>query len=99
MNTMHLNPHETGKVVGSLVVTWHVIWLILIWVGWAQPLMDFVLWAHMIHVQVTVGVLEPLPVITLVVLTALSGYALGFLFAVIWDTAYDSPLFPSKYEN
>jgi len=83
---MHvLDPNKTGLVVGAFLGGWHVLWAILVAAGLGQPLMDFVFWAHMIHLTWTVGPFEARAATTLIVLTSVVGYTIGYLFAWIWN--------------
>jgi len=84
----HLNQHKTGLVVGVLIGAWHLAWSALVWTGWGQPLIDFILWAHMIHLQYVVGPFDAKASALLVVVTALAGYALGWLFALVWNRVH-----------
>jgi hypothetical protein len=80
-----INPHKTGLAVGILIGGWHLLWAILIAVGLGQLLLDFVLWAHMLHLPVTVGPFDAVAVGTLIVVTSVTGYAIGYLFAWAWN--------------
>jgi hypothetical protein len=85
---VHLDQHRTGLVVGLFVGAWHVLWSLLVWTGWGQPIVDFILWAHMVHLQYIVGPFDITASATLVAVTALAGYAFGFFFAVIWNSLH-----------
>ncbi len=82
---VHLDQHKTGLVVGVFTGGWHVIWSILVAIGWGQPLIDFILWAHMVHLPCIVGPFDVVAAATLVILTAVAGYAIGRIFAFIWN--------------
>ena len=83
---MHvLNPTKTGLVVGAFLGGWHVLWSLLVALNWAQPLYDFILWAHMIHLQLTVGPFDAVAAATLIVVTFVIGCAMGFVFALVWN--------------
>jgi len=80
--------NKAGLAVGRLLGGWHLIWSILVAVGWGQPLIDFVLWMHMIHLQYIVGPFEPAAAVILVLLTTLTGFAIGWLLAFVWNTLH-----------
>ena len=50
----HLNPNKTGIALGGLVGGLHLVWAILVVLGWAQPLVNFSQWAHMANMPVVV---------------------------------------------
>ena len=83
-----LSMHKTGLVVGTLLGGWHVLWAILVAAGVGQSLLDFVLWAHMIHTTWTVGPFDTVAAITLVALTSVAGYAIGCLIAWLWNQTH-----------
>jgi hypothetical protein len=86
---MHvLNPNDTGLVVGAFLGGWHLLWAILVAIGLGQALLDFVLWAHMIHVTWIVGPFEAKAAITLIILTSMGGFAAGYLFAWVWNKVH-----------
>jgi hypothetical protein len=80
-----LNPHKTGIVGAALLGGWHVVWSILVAAGAGQALIDFVLWAHMIHIAWTVGSFSAVAASTLIVLTSAFGYVTGYLAAWAWN--------------
>ncbi len=82
----HLSPGKTALAVGVFLGGWHVIWSLLVALNWAQPLYDFILWAHMIHLQLTIGPFDLVAAATLVVVTSLLGCVIGSVFAVVWNT-------------
>jgi hypothetical protein len=82
---MTISQHKAGLVVAALLGGWHLLWSSLVAVGLAQPLIDFVFWMHFIK---PVYVVEPFSVgraAILVAVTATVGYAVGFLFALLWN--------------
>ena len=79
------NPNKVGLVVGALIGGWHLVWSLLVLFRWAQPVIDFIFWAHMIQPIYTIKPFDPLAAVTLIVITAAIGYLLGFLGAIIWN--------------
>lgn len=84
----HIDPVKTGLAVGALLGGLHLVWAILVALGWAQALVDFVLWMHMINLPYVVKAFDLSAAATLVVITALVGYALGYLYARIWNRVH-----------
>ena len=81
----HLNPTKTGLAVGKLLGGVHLIWAVLVALGWAQALVNFSQWAHMVTVPVAVKAFDLSAAVTVVLIAALIGYALGYAFANIWN--------------
>jgi hypothetical protein len=79
------NPNKVGLVIGALIGGWHFVWSLLVVIGWAQPIIDFIFWAHMIKPVYVVKPFDPVAAVTLIVITAAIGYIFGFLVAVIWN--------------
>jgi hypothetical protein len=84
------NPNKVGLVIGALTGGWHLLWSLLVLIGWAQPILDFVFWAHMIKPVYFVKPFDPVAAVTLILITAAIGYVFGFVGAVIWNSYYSA---------
>ncbi len=82
---MMANPNKVGLVIGALIAGWHVIRSVLVLIGWAQPILDFVFWAHMIKPVCFVRPFDPMAAVVLIVITAVIAYSFGFAGAIIWN--------------
>jgi len=79
------NPNRVGFVIAALIAGWHVLWAVLVLVGWAQSILDFVFWEHMINPVYVVRPFDLRAATTLVIVTGVVGYVFGFTGAVIWN--------------
>ena len=80
-----INPNKAGLALGALLGGWHFIWSLLVALGVAQAVIDFVFWMHFIK---PIYVIEPFALtraLILVVATASFGYVPGFTFALLWN--------------
>lgn len=80
--------HQIALTCAVLLGGFHLLWAALVFTGMAQGIMDFIFWAHMIHLPITVGPFEMTAAITLVVVTASIGYALGYVGAIVWHKVH-----------
>jgi hypothetical protein len=85
------NPNKVGLVFAAVIGGWHLIWAILVLLGWAQPIIDFIFWAHMIQPVFVIKPFDPLAAVTLIIITAVIGYIFGFVGALIWNKLHPSP--------
>ena len=80
-----IRPNRAGLVLGMLIGGCHMMWSLLVAVGWAQPLIDFIFWIHFVK---PVYVIEPFSAgiaLLLIVVTSAIGYAVGWGFGVLWN--------------
>ena len=70
-----------GVFVGGL----HLVWSVLLALGWAQALVDFKLRMHMISVPVVVNSFDLSTAVMLVIVTTIAGYIIGNIFARVWN--------------
>ncbi len=79
------NQKKVGLVFGAMVGGLHVLWSILVLLNWAQPLLDFSLWAHMVHIPVIIGPFEATAAATVIIIAACVGYVVGYAGATVWN--------------
>lgn len=79
------NPNKVGLVFGAVLGGWHLVWSILVLLGVAGAIYNFILWAHMIHLDLTVGPFDVAASVTLVIVTAIAGYVVGYISALVWN--------------
>lgn len=86
---MHqLHPHKTALAFATVIAGIHLVWALLVFVGIAQSLIDFIFWAHMIGVAYIIKPFELTAAATLIAITALFGYLLGYSSAVAWNAVH-----------
>lgn len=80
-----ISPIKTGVAVGSVIGLWHMMWVTLVGIGWAKPVLDFVLQLHFINLQYSLAPYSAVIAGELVVLTFAIGAVFGVLFALVWN--------------
>jgi hypothetical protein len=88
--TRHCEPsrlgvNQTGLVGGALLAMCHLVWVAMILTGIAQPLLDFIFWAHMIQPVYLVRPFDPLAALSLIFITFFSGYLIAMVGAILWN--------------
>lgn len=83
MNRVH--PNSFGLAFGSFLALWHMLWAVLVWVGAAQWLIDFIFRLHMITPPYKVGAFNVVTALALVLTTACIGYVTGVMMGFIWN--------------
>ncbi len=83
MQTISL--HRTGLTFGGLFGTGHFLWAVLVALGLAQPVIDFIFWMHFIKPAFIISPFNIGTALVLIVTTSLIGYGLGMILAGIWN--------------
>lgn len=84
----HLSVFRTGLVLAIVVGGFHLCWSILVALGWAQSMIDFVFWIHFIK---PIYVIEPFTVAIAAMLAAMTasiGFLIGSIFALVWNAVH-----------
>ena len=84
----HLNPKKVGLAVGKFLGGVHLVWAILVALGWAQSLVNFSLWAHMVNMPVIIKAFDLSAAVTVIVVATIVGYVIGYAFARIWNQTH-----------
>lgn len=83
---MHnIDPHKTGLSLGALVGGFHLVWSLLVLFGLAQSFLDFIFMLHMLRPFIIVDGFSALLALSLVLVTGLIGYLMGYFFALVWN--------------
>ncbi len=80
-----IHPMKAAATLAVLVGGWHLCWSVLVALGWAQALINFIFWIHFIQ---PVYVIQPFSLglaAGLVALTSFLGFTIGLVFATIWN--------------
>jgi hypothetical protein len=80
-----VNANRVALVFAALIGGWHALWAFLVLLGWAQLILDFIFWAHMIKPIYIAQPFDPTAAAMLIIVTAAIGYAFGFAGALIWN--------------
>ncbi len=83
-----LNRNKTGMALGSLAGLGHVFWSVLVFFGWGQAYLDFIFNLHTLNNPLVVGQFNLSRSVLLIIVTAVIGYILGFVFASIWNKVH-----------
>jgi hypothetical protein len=83
MNT--LDPVRSGLVLAAVMGLWHAAWSLIVALGWAQRLIDFVLWMHFIKPVYVIDAFNPATAVVLVAVTSAVGFVVGAVFALVWN--------------
>ena len=80
-----LNKNQVGLTLGIFIAALHALWAILVGIGSAQKLIDIILPLHFIDILCRVTDFVLVYAIILVILAFVSSYAIGWLFAALWN--------------
>lgn len=81
----NISPGRTGTAVGVVFGFWHLMWVSLVAIGWAKPIMDFILKLHFIQLEYDLAPFALGTAVELVALTFCVGAFLGVVFALVWN--------------
>lgn len=80
-----INPYKAGLALGGTIAAWHLLWSLIVAVGWGQFVIDWIFRLHFITPPYTVGQFSFALAAGLIVVTFIIGYVIGWAFSVIWN--------------
>jgi hypothetical protein len=84
---MRIDPMRTGLIFGLFLALFHTAWAILVMLGRAQSLLNFVFWAHFITPPYRVEAFEAGRAAILVGFVFATGAVMGWAVALLWNSA------------
>lgn len=84
----YLNSFKVGVALGAVTGGFHLCWSMLVALGWAQPVIDFIFWAHFIEPIYVIEPFEFTRAVALLLLTVSIGFVLGLVFAWVWNALH-----------
>lgn len=82
---MRIDPVRTGLIFGLFLAAFHACWALLVALGWAQKLMDFVFWAHFIAPPYRIEPFEAARAAILIGFVFIVGAITGWIAALLWN--------------
>ena len=68
----------------------HLLWSVLVFLVWAQPLVNFSMWAHMIQSGPVFGPFDVVAALTVIVIASVIGYCVGYILATVWNKVHST---------
>lgn len=82
---MTIRPIRAGLVFAMLLGGYHLMWSLLVAIGWAQALIDFIFRIHFIKPVYVIEQFNAGTALLLVAVTSAIGYIVGWSFGVLWN--------------
>jgi len=83
-----LDKNKVGLALGGFAAFMHLVWSVLVALGLAQPLVDFITYLHMVSNPYTISEFNLSLAIGLIVITGVVGYVFGWIFSYICNWAH-----------
>lgn len=83
-----LNSNKTGLTLGLFAGLVHAGWALLVSSGVGQKMLDMVYRVHFLNNPFVVSPFIATRAVKLIVFTAVMGYVIGFVFAIIWNKGH-----------
>lgn len=80
-----INANRLGMTLGIFVALWHLVWAVLVGIGIAQDMIDWVLPLHFISLTVPMITFSWLNALILIIAGFIGGYIIGWVFAALWN--------------
>ena len=81
----HISVGRTAMAVGTVFAAWHTMWVVLVGLGWATEVLNFILELHFLKISFQVASYSAFTAFSLVAITFCAGALLGAIFACVWN--------------
>lgn len=85
-----LDKHKAGLAFGTFFGLFHAVWSLLVLLGWAQSLIDWIFYLHFIVLRFSIAEFQLGTAVLLVAFTSVVGYIFGWVIAAIWNWVHKS---------
>ena len=85
---MQIHTNKFALVLGTFAAVMHLIWGIIVGLGWGQPLVNFVHSMHFMNTTIIIDQFNIGRAIGLIVLAFCVAYIVGYIFSTIWNKIY-----------
>lgn len=85
-----LNQNQTGLILGTVAGLFHLLWAVAVALGIAQSILDLIYALHFLNNPFTVTSFSFTNAILLVIVASMVGYAVGWVFALVWNKVLGS---------
>ncbi len=82
---MQISSVRLGLIFGLFLAIVHAAWALLVAIGWAQPFLDFVFWAHFITPPYQVEAFEFVRAAVLTGFVFIVGLVFGVVGGCLWN--------------
>ena len=80
-----IHPIKAGITLAALIGGGHLCWAVLVAMGGAQSMIDFIFWMHFIKPVYVVAPFDLGTAAILVTITTAVGFLVAYLFSVLWN--------------
>ncbi|MDO8620146.1 MAG: hypothetical protein Q7R64_02250 [bacterium] len=84
----NLYAHKVGLVAGGLLALAHAVWALLVFLGLAEPFLDFIMGLHFLNFQFVIDPFSFGNALMLVVVTGIIGYLIGYVGGLLWNRVH-----------
>ena len=85
---IQVSANKVGLVFGGLLAIVHAIWALMVLLGLAKVLLDFIFGLHFIDLQYSVNPFSVGNALMLIIVTGVIGYLMGYVLGWLWNFAH-----------
>lgn len=82
---MVVNSNRVGLVLGFFIALFHFVWSLVVALGWAQAVLDFIYNIHFLNNPFLIQEFSLGKALVLVCFTFVMGYIGGYVLSLVWN--------------